>query len=388
MKIGIMGGTFDPIHNAHLIIPRCAKERFKLDKVVFMPGGNPPHKPGVTDKRLRLQMTRLAAGNEFDVCAYEVEKEEYSYTLKTLEYLTAKYPGNEFFFIIGEDSLRDITKWYRPREILRLCTLLVFPRESRETLARLIEKTKSELGGRIFAIDAPVFNVSSSEIRRRVRNGESIDAFVPPSVAEFIKANNLYAEVTALNNGEIISRLKETLGEKRFIHTMGVAETARKLAERFGADAEKAYLAGLLHDCAKSMKTHEQLKKCAELGVELDEYSKLCPPVIHAPLGAETAKREYGVSDEEILNAIRRHTVAGKNMTLLDKIIYTADMIEPSRDFEGVGLLRSLAETDVEKAFFESVKQSILFNIKENKIVHPASLESYNESAPKYKNKT
>lgn len=184
-----------------------------------------------------------------------------------------------------------------------------------------------------------------------------------------------------MDNDEIISRLKKTLGEKRFIHTMGVAETAARLAERFGADREKAYLAGLLHDCAKGMKIPDQIKKCEEYGLELDECSRLCPAVIHAPLGAETAKREYGVHDEEILNAIRRHTVGGKSMTPLDKIIYTADMIEPSRDFDGVSRLRSLAELSINDAFFESVKQSIIFNIEKNNPVHPASLDSYNETA-------
>lgn len=182
------------------------------------------------------------------------------------------------------------------------------------------------------------------------------------------------------NPEQITERLKDSLGKKRFIHSMGVCDTAVHLARKYGADEEKAYTAGLLHDCAKGMKIPEQLEKCAEYGLKLDKHTMLCPPVIHAPLGAEMAKREYGVTDEEILDAIRRHTVGGSGMTLLDKIIYTADMIEPSRDFDGVERLRELAEQDIDEAFFESVKQSLIFNITENKPIHPDTLDSYNEA--------
>lgn len=192
MKIGIMGGTFDPIHNAHIIIPRYAKEQFSLDKVIFMPGGNPPHKPDVLDKRLRYEMTRIGVGSEFETSSYEVDKEEYSYTLRTLEYLKAKYPNDELFFIIGEDSLNDIGKWYRPKDILSLCTLLVFPRAASGELAETIKKTKLSLGGKIFAMNAPLFGLSSSEIRERLRNGKSIRHMVPDAVLEYIEKNNLY----------------------------------------------------------------------------------------------------------------------------------------------------------------------------------------------------
>ncbi len=176
-----------------------------------------------------------------------------------------------------------------------------------------------------------------------------------------------------------IKKLKAALPEKRFKHCKGVRDTAVMLAEKFGADAEKAYIAGIFHDCAKGMKISEQLEKCREYKLELDDITLSCPPVIHAPLGAETARREYGICDEEILNAIRRHTVGGHGMTLLDKIIYTADMIEPGRDFDGVDKLRRAAQNDINEVFFLCVRQSLLFNIKANKPIHPDTLVSYNE---------
>lgn len=192
MKIGIMGGTFDPIHNAHIIIPRYAKEQFLLDRVIFMPGGNPPHKPDVLDKHIRLKMTCIGVGDEFEISSYEVEKEEYSYTLRTLEYLKKIYPDDELFFMIGEDSLNDIGKWYRPKDILSLCTLLVFPRGTSGALNETIKSKQQSLGGRIFAINAPIFGLSSSEIRERIHAGKSVRHMVPDAVLEYIEENNLY----------------------------------------------------------------------------------------------------------------------------------------------------------------------------------------------------
>lgn len=177
----------------------------------------------------------------------------------------------------------------------------------------------------------------------------------------------------------LLEKLKASLSKKRYQHSEGVCDTAVRLARKFGADEKKAAVAGILHDCAKGMKIPEQIEKCAEYGLPLDEITQQCAPVIHAPLGAEMAKREYGIRDEEILNAIRRHTVGGKGMTLLDKILYTADMIEPHREFDGVERLRAEAEQDLETAFFDCVRQSLIFNIQENKMIHPDTLICYNE---------
>lgn len=192
MKIGIFGGTFDPIHNAHLIIAQYAKEQFGLDRMILMPGGNPPHKQNVTDKKVRLEMAILAADGDFEVSDYETKKEEYSYTLNTLTYFKERYPEDELFFVIGEDSLRDITKWYYPEKILKLCTLLVFPRISEESLKSEIESKKSFFGCVIYPISAPVLNISSSEVRYRTANGKSIKHMLPENVRKFIEEKRLY----------------------------------------------------------------------------------------------------------------------------------------------------------------------------------------------------
>ncbi len=170
---------------------------------------------------------------------------------------------------------------------------------------------------------------------------------------------------------EIKEKLKKELPERRYIHSLGVADEAKRLAEKYGADADKAYLAGLLHDCAKGIATSEQAAECDKRGVVIDEWTRKCPPVIHGFLGAEIAKTEYGIADEAVLSAIKYHTVGAADMTLLEKIIYIADMTEANRDFPGVEVLRKLVNESIDSAIKESIKQQLEFNMNKNVTIHP-----------------
>ena len=173
-------------------------------------------------------------------------------------------------------------------------------------------------------------------------------------------------------------KLKSMLNEKRYIHSVGVSETAVKMAVRYGADTEKARIAGLLHDCAKNLTYEQSLKKCRELGVELTDVEKANYALIHAPLGAKMAETEFGITDREILHAITAHTVAGENMSVLDKIIYLADMIEPSRDFDGVEIHRKYAFEDLDKAFLYALNESIIHNVQKGVLLHPDTVTARN----------
>ena len=178
---------------------------------------------------------------------------------------------------------------------------------------------------------------------------------------------------------EIDEKLGQVLSEKRYTHSVYVAHTASDLAERFGYDRNKAFIAGLIHDCAKYMTYDVMLQTAKQYGYTLDETTLHCPGVIHADIGALVEEHEYGISDTEILDAIRYHTVARKGMTLLDKIIYLADIIEPNRDFDGVDVLRELSKKDLDKAFFEALKFSLGYNLKKETIIHPATLDAWND---------
>lgn len=194
MRIGIMGGTFNPVHNAHLIIAELAREEYALSRVIFITSGNPPHKETMLGARHRFNMTHLAIeGNDgFSEDDFEISRDEKSYTVHTLEYLKNKYPSDELFFIIGEDSLCDLSTWYKPQEILNMANILVFPRKSRKSLEYEINSARKKFDGGIFAIDAPLMEISSTDIRNRIASGKTVRYMLPDKVLRYIEENNLY----------------------------------------------------------------------------------------------------------------------------------------------------------------------------------------------------
>lgn len=198
IRTGIMGGTFNPVHNGHLIIASYAMEQYNLDEIWFITSGNPPHKRDkeMPDAMTRHKMLCLAVedNSAFTPVDCEVRRADYSYTVNTLRNLRTSCPDRRFYFIAGQDSLHDIPKWYKPKEILSLAAMLVFPRGEGAALEAEIERVKGLFGGDIRPVDAPVFGVSSTQIRKRVFEGKSIRYIVPDKVREFIEENNLYKE--------------------------------------------------------------------------------------------------------------------------------------------------------------------------------------------------
>ena len=175
---------------------------------------------------------------------------------------------------------------------------------------------------------------------------------------------------------ELQSRLKKS----RFAHSIGVADTAVKLAKRFNIDETKAYIAGLLHDCAREFENEQLPEEAVKRGIEIGEVEKAMPLLLHSYIGAMMIKEIYGVDDAEISQAIWRHTVGGRNMTSLDKIIYFADMIEPNRNYTGVENLRKLAETaDLDEMILTGLSESIIFVTQKNSLIHPNTVIARNE---------
>ncbi len=174
-------------------------------------------------------------------------------------------------------------------------------------------------------------------------------------------------------------QLKKVLDEKRYKHSIGVAEEAKRLAALYGADTDKAYLAGLLHDCAKGYSISEQVELCKKNGVKLDSETLNCPAAIHGFLGAELAKTEYGIDDADVLNSIKYHTVGNAKMTLLEKIVYIADMTEKSRDFDGADELREAVNRDLDEAVFISVRQQFMLQYNRRGVIHPNMIYMWND---------
>jgi nicotinate-nucleotide adenylyltransferase len=176
---------------------------------------------------------------------------------------------------------------------------------------------------------------------------------------------------------EIKEFVRKRIDEKRFIHSVNTANEAVSLAQAYGADMEKAYIAGLLHDVAKGFSAEAIRGIADDIGVEVDEYEKLNPELMHGKVGAAIAKKELGIIDEDILSAIKWHTTGHKNMSLLEKIIYIADIIEPGRNFQETELLRCLAYKSIDLAMLTGLEHVMRFVQDRGFSLHPNSIEAY-----------
>ena len=202
MRIGIYGGTFDPIHYGHLLLAESARQQMRLDKVLFVPAGIPPHKRDwvLAPDEDRLVMLRFAiSGNEtFEIERFEIDSPNVSYTVTTVEYLHKKYPGAEFFLLLGEDMLRIFTKWRQPERICELAPPLVIGRAGREIedLDFLSSVASPERMAQIRESRIHMIQVaySSSELRECVRTGKSIRYQTPREVIDYIREKGLYRE--------------------------------------------------------------------------------------------------------------------------------------------------------------------------------------------------
>ncbi|MGI6705214.1 MAG: bis(5'-nucleosyl)-tetraphosphatase (symmetrical) YqeK [Clostridia bacterium] len=188
-----------------------------------------------------------------------------------------------------------------------------------------------------------------------------------------------------LSREEILGRLTELLPEKRYIHSLGVERTAVELAERFGADIQKASTAALVHDCAKAFSKEELLRLSRQYGLEIDPYYIEEPELIHGALGAEIARERFEIQDKEILSAIAYHTTGKKNMTLLEKIIYLADLIEPGRDYPGVQEIRVKAMSDLDEALLAAFQSVISYVLANRNVLHPRTIYAWNDLLKEWK---
>lgn len=177
---------------------------------------------------------------------------------------------------------------------------------------------------------------------------------------------------------EIRVKLQGALSPKRFKHSLGVMETSVKLAALFGVDMKKAEIAGLLHDCARELENEEVLKLCKEYNIEVDAVCEHEPKLLHGPVGAVVAKKEYGIEDEEILGAICCHTTGRKNMNALDKIIFLADYVEPGRDFSGVEKVREAVFEDLDKGMVVSLISIIKYLVKKRQLIQKDTIDTWN----------
>ena len=380
-KIGIFGGTFDPIHKGHLKALDNFIKRVSPEKTLVIPAGIPPHKSeSATPIEDRINMLRAAVRgfDNVEICLYEAEKQEKCYSVDTLRYLHETYPDCDFVMFVGSDMLMSFDRWYKAEEIAKMTSLAVFSRngDDIEALKGKIEELKEKicLNAEVFT-DEPT-EISSTEIREAVQKGTALDLILPETEA-YIKSKGLYGAEKTFDKDSVLEVLKTRLTPKRFAHVLGVAETAENYAKLYGTDPAKAEIAGLLHDCTKDYSYKIQLKILEDYGVQtrLEDRKE---PIIHSIPAPISAKYDFGIDDEEILNALRYHTTGRAEMTLLDKIIYVADFTEPTRNYSDVNFYREKAENNLDEALFLGMKWIIRDKIDNDKFLHPDSIKMFN----------
>lgn len=361
---GLLGGTFDPIHLAHEQMGVSAMKEFQLDEVLVMPTGNQYLKTihtKVTRAKHREAMVKLAIQDVpgFTYSNMEILRQGYTYTADTLRELIHREPDTIWYYIIGADSLHGMRHWFAPEVICRHAELVAATRKDQTDLSQMEEDIRwltERYGARIHVLTLDPIPASSTQIRKEIREGILPHPYLKPAVSEYIREHGLYGPPRS--EEEILESLTHRLKPSRYRHTLGVAETAEKLAAHYGTvDPARARLAGVLHDCGKNEGT----------------------ALTHGPIGAVIAREEYGITDEEILTAICWHTTGKPAMTELEKIIFVADYIEPGRDrAPHLTELRTMAYEDLDKTILCILEDTLSYLRNSGTVIDEKSQETYN----------
>ena len=311
MKIGIYGGSFNPPHLGHMAAAESAAKYLGLDELLLIPAGIPPHKmlsadaAGADD---RLAMTRLMGeqialdtGVKVTISDMEIARGGKSYTADTLRILHEQRPDDELWLLMGTDMFLTFQYWYKPDEIMRYAGLCAFGRTEKDG-EELFAPQRKYLGqrfpgSRIVTMTLPnLVDVSSTELRARIPKRET-DGLLAPAVLGYIYRKHLYGtnlDLKRLTLEDLRPIALSYLKAKRIPHVLGTEQTAKALAEKYGADVEKARFAALLHDSTKRLSMEEQLAMCEHYHIELDELEKKALKLLHAKTGAALARDVFG----------------------------------------------------------------------------------------------
>ena len=390
MRIGVYGGTFNPPHLGHITAARAVFELLKLDKLLLIPDGQPPHKPlpqGSPTAQQRLELTRLAGeqlglDEKVETLDMELRRGGKSYTADTLEAVRALYPNDEVWLLMGSDMFLTLHTWHQLERIMALAGIAAFGRtEANEEELFAIQRERLYRMypfARIFTLSVPgVVEISSTDLRDKLARGEG-SWYLAPAVYGSILRDQLYgtdADLKRLPLEKLRPVALSFLKHKRIPHVLGTEQEAIRLALRYGADVQKARVAALLHDCTKKLDMEEQLALCRQYGIRLDELEQRALKLLHAKTGAAIARDLFGV-DDEIYSAIYWHTTGHANMTLLEKIMYLADYIEPTRNFPGVNELRAACNESLDKGLRMGLEMTIQEMHDRGNPVHSATLEA------------
>ncbi len=333
-KTIVFGGTFDPPHMGHKNLLKEVMSR-GFDGAIVIPDKIPPHKQksqAGDDFARRFENTCALFSDMENVIVSDIEnkREGKSYTADTLKILREAYPENELYLLMGSDMFLTVQDWFNAEYILNTTPIVTCAR-TREDYEKIVshrQTLEKSYDCSVVIYDIPVLELSSTQLR-----------------------SDLVKKIDAHN--------KQNLKPSRYNHVMSTANYAVSIAHLHGIDPYKAYVAGLAHDCTKYMDDEKQLEYFEKNGIVLSDEDRDCPKIWHQISGAHFAKAEFGIDDEDIINAVRFHTTGRAGMSKLEKLICLADSIEPTRDYDGVDKMREAALRDLNEALLLSFDRLI-----------------------------
>jgi len=373
----VYGGSFNPPHRGHAALLKAAIRKVHPERVLLVPAYHSPLKalPGTAaEQRLGL-LKRFVAGSFtpqerrlIGIDTGELDSGRKIYTWRTLGRIHKCFKGRPLFLLLGSDCLADFDKWKRPDIVAALATLVVGMRPG------------YAISGKRPALKLPgVFpRIASSEIQRQILLDGEVPPAVPPVVAGAIKRKKLYGL-------DSHAKLRKLLEERRYNHSVSVARLCAALAARHGADPIEAARAGLLHDCAKSLSS-AKMSGHAERRLsrsELTLFQRHARCLLHAAAGAELASKVFSVRDPDVLSAIERHALGCAHMSLLDKIVYVADIASEDRHFPGTAALRKQSFSNLDAALESAARIKLQALLQRGRWVAPQGLELWNALSDK-----
>lgn len=383
-RIGIYGGTFNPPHIGHMEAAQQAINLLHLSKLLLIPDRIAPHKvlpENSPTPEQRLQMLSVAAAGipQVEISALELQREGPSYTYLTVESLKKQYPEAQLVLIMGTDMFLSFDQWKNWKWLMENVTIAVLYRGQKGEQAAICEKRDifCAMGGQVELVENRITAISSTDLRRLLAF-ECAEPFLPQGVHDYIQKNKLYdtdGNLRQLPMEQLEQVVISLLKPSRVAHVLGCRDTAIELARHWGANVEDAARAGILHDITKALDGPLQLTLCQEHGIILDAFSKENTKTLHALTGSVIAKNVFGENDA-VVSAIRYHTTGRAAMSLLEKIIYVADYMEPNRDFSGVEKMRQLAFSDLDAAMRMGLEMTMSILQTNRAQISEASLEA------------
>lgn len=337
-KVLLFGGSFDPIHNAHLELAKKAYQMLQIDKGYFILARNPRWKTPNCSASDRLKMLRLALKElpEFKVSLIEYKsKEEENYTYNTIKKM-GKFKSRKYYYLIGSDQLEVLDRWYKIDELAKMVQFVVFRRAGYPLNSKNMQDYSCVL------LESEEYDISSTKIRYL----NSLDC--PKAVLDYIYEHKLY----------YYGILKNYISEKRMEHSFSVANLSYQIAKNNRLDAFKAYQAGLIHDIAKGLSDEDTEKMMKKYFPE--EFKLVDKWAYHQFLATIIAKNIFKIEDDEIIKAIKYHATGYSNLSALAMVIYASDKIDPIRGWDSKKLI-DLCMQNYKVGFIQVLKDNIIY---------------------------